>query len=217
LAIQTVVMTAVSSRITKVAALTTFLYAARRYYRNWGASKAECQVRLPGDELIGDPVIQVTEAAWIDAPASAIWPCLLQMGQNRRDLPGLWADERDRRCPKPQLAVRDAVPLIPEGWTGLHDRLLLRVDAITPERSIVLRTDSPNLPTAVWSFHLEPHWATHTRLVARARVGLRHPGEVIAIELARPAIALTTRAVLRGVKRRAERQMNALVTSDFGS
>jgi hypothetical protein len=66
----------------------------------------------------------------------------------------------------------------------------------------------------VWSFHLEPHWATHTRLLARARVGLRHPGEVVAVELARPAIALTTRAVLLGIKRRVERQMNDLATSD---
>jgi hypothetical protein len=43
-------------------------------------------VRLPGDELVGDPVIQVTEGAWIDAPPSEIWPWLLRMGQDRRVL-----------------------------------------------------------------------------------------------------------------------------------
>lgn len=214
---QTGLMTPVPNPITKIAALTALLYAARRYYRNWGASKGECQVRLPGDELIGDPVIQVTEAAWIDAPASAIWPCLLRMGQNPRGLIGLRANEADRLDPESRLAVGDTVHLTSNGWMGLQDGLSLRVEAITPERSIVLRTTSSNLPKAVWSFHLEPHWATHTRLVARARVGLRHPGEVVAIELARPAIALTTRAVLLGIKRRVERQMNALMTSNFGS
>jgi hypothetical protein len=208
-------MRPVPKRITKIAELTGVLYAARRYYRNWGASKGECQMRLPGDELVGDPVIQVTEAAWIDALPSAIWPWLLQMGQDPGGLIGLRVHSADRIHPEWQLAVGDAVHLTPEGWMGLRDGLSLRVDAITPERSIVLRATSPNLPQAVWSFHLQPHWATHTRLLARARVGLRHPGEVVAVELARPAIALTTRAVLLGIKRRAERQLNELATTDY--
>ena len=88
---------------------------------------------------------------------------------------------------------------------GLRNGLTLSVDAITPERSIVLRATSPNLPRAVWSFHLQPHWDDRSRLIARARVGLRHPGEVFAMELARPAIALITRSVLLGIKRRVRR------------
>jgi hypothetical protein len=208
-------MMLVPKRITKIAALCAVLYAARRYYRNWGASKGECQVRLPGDELVGDPVIQVTEAAWIDATTSAIWPWLLQMGQNPGGLISLGSRSADRLHPEWQLAVGDAVRLLPKGWMGLRDGLSLRVDAITPERSLVLRATSPHLPNAVWSLHLQPHWATHTRLLARARVGLRHPGEVVAVELARPAIALTTRWILLGIKRRVERQINDLATSDF--
>lgn len=209
--------------ITQLAALTAVLYAARRYYRNWGTSKEECQVRLPGDELVGDPVIQVTEAAWIDAPPSAIWPWLLQMGQDRgglysyqalENVIGLRVHNADRVHPEwQQLAVGDALRLTPKGWMGLQDGLSLRVDAITPERSIVLRATSPNLPKAVCSFHLQPHWATHTRLLARVRVGLRHPGEVVAVEVARPAITLMTRGVLLGIKRRVQRQMNDFVTS----
>jgi len=215
-AAQTGVMAAVLRRTRKIAALTAVLYAARRYYRNWGASKGECRVRLPGDELVGDPVIQVTEAAWIDASPSVIWPWLLQMGRNPGALIGLRVPSVDDRIhPESQLAVGDTVYLTPKGSMGLHDGLSLRVDAITPERSIVLRTTWPNLPQAVWSFHLQPHWATHTRLLARARVGLRHPGEVVAVELARPAIALTTRWILLGIKRRVERQINDLATSDF--
>jgi hypothetical protein len=208
-------MTPVPKRITKVAALSLMLYAARRYYRNWGASKGECQARLPGDELVGDPVIQVTEAAWIGAPTSAIWPWLLQVGRNPGGLISLGSRRADRLDPEWQLAVGDSVFLLPKGWMGLRDGLSLRVDAIMPERSLVLRATSPNLPNAVWSFHLQPHWATHTRLLARVRVGLRHPGEVVAVELARPAIALTTRAVLLGIKRRVERQLSDLATSDF--
>ena len=43
-------------------------------------------MRLPGDQLVGDPVIQATEAVWIDASPSAVWPWLLRMGQDRGSL-----------------------------------------------------------------------------------------------------------------------------------
>jgi hypothetical protein len=33
-------------RNTEMAALLAALYGARRYYRNWGATKAECRMRL---------------------------------------------------------------------------------------------------------------------------------------------------------------------------
>jgi hypothetical protein len=220
---QTGGMTLAPKRITRIAVLIAALYAARRYYRNWGTSKEECQTRLAGDELVGDPVIQVTEAVWIDAPPSSIWPWLLQMGQDRgglysyqalENLIGLRFHNANRIHPEwQQLAVGDALRLTPKDWMGLHGGLSLRVETITPERSIVLRTTSPNPPKAVWSFHLQPRWANQTRLLARARVGLRHPGEVLAAELARPAIALMTRGVLVGIKRRVQRQGNDLATS----
>jgi hypothetical protein len=209
-------MTPVPKRITQIAALTAVLYAARRYYRNWGATKGECQVRLPGEESVGDPVIQVTEATWIAATPSLAWERLLRMGRDPGGLIDLRVRSADRahlECQ--QLAVGDVLCLAPKHSMGLRDGLSLRVDAITPERSIVLRVSSPNLTNAVWSLHFEPHWATHTRLLARARIGLRHPGEVAVVELARPVIALSMRALLLGIKRRVERQINDLATSDF--
>lgn len=213
---QTDAMAHTTKRITQTAAITAVLYAARRYYRNWGSTKEECQVQLPGDELIGDPVIQVTEAVWIDAPPSAIWPWLLRMVQDRSDVIGLRHHNTDRVHPEwQQLAVGDVVRLTPKGWMGLPDGLALRVETIEPERSIVLRVAPSNLPQAVWSLHLEPHWDDHSRLLARARVGLRHPGEVFAVELARPVIALMTRGVLLGIKRRIQLQASDLASRHF--
>jgi hypothetical protein len=54
------------------------LYAARRYYRNWGTTKEESVMTLPGDELVRPPAVQTTEGVWIDATASAVWPWLVQ-------------------------------------------------------------------------------------------------------------------------------------------
>ena len=224
-AVQTGVMMHASKRVTEIAGLVAILYAARRYYRNWGTSKGECQGRLPGDELIGDPVIQVTEAVWIDSPPSVTWPWLLQMGQDRggrysrralENVVGLRMHNPDSPNPEwKQLAVGDTLQLKPKGWMGLPDGLSFKVDAITPERSIVLRATSPDLPRVVWSFNLQPHWATHTRLLARVRIGLRHPGEVVAVELVRPAIALLLRKVLLDIKRRVQRHANEFATADF--
>jgi hypothetical protein len=187
--------------ITETAAVLAMLYGARRYYRNWGATKTECRMLLPGDTLVADPATQTTEAVYIDAPVSAVWPWLLQMGHSHRD--------SDRVHPEWQhLAVGDVVRLAPEGWMGLPDGMAFSVAEIVPEKYIVLNAARPDLRwNAVWSFHLQPHWEDRVRLLTRARIALRHPGEVFAMELVRPVIALGTRGLLLGIKQRVERPL----------
>ncbi len=209
-------MANVTKRITQTAALLAVLYGARRYYRNWGATKAECQMLLPGDTLVADPAIQTTEAVYIDAPVSAVWPWLLQMGQDRggfygfeglTNLAGLRHRDTDRIHPEwQQLAVGDVVRLAPEGWMGLPDGVTLTVADIVPEKYLVLGAAQPGQRcNAVWSFHVQPHWEDRVRLLTRTRVALRHPGEVFAMELVRPVLALGTRGLLLGIKHRVER------------
>jgi hypothetical protein len=220
---QTGAMMHVSKRMTEIAGLAAVIYAARSYYRNWGTSKGECQARMPGDELVGDPAIQVTEALWVDSPPAVTWPSLLRLGQDRgarysrralEVLAGFRVQRAAGRDPEwTPLAAGDRLQVKPEGWMGLPNGLSLRVESIAPERSLVLV--SPDLPSTVWSFHLEPHWATHTRLISRARVGLRHPGEVVALELARPAIALAMRKMLMDIKRQVEQPTNDFAPVGF--
>lgn len=190
-----------TGRITQTAALLAMLYGARRYYRNWGATKAECCMLLPGDTLVNDPAIQTTEAVYIDAPVSAVWPALLQLGAARRDA--------NRADPESQhIAVGDVVRLAPEGWLGLPDGVALKLAELVPDKYIVLNATRPDLSwNAVWSFHIQPHWEDRVRLLTRARIALRHPGEVFAMELVRPVIALGTRGLLLGVKHRVERPL----------
>jgi hypothetical protein len=196
-------MANLTKRIIETAALFGVLYAARRYFRNWGASKAECKMRLPGDALVGDPVVQTTEAVNIDAPPTAVWSWLLQIGHDRaegpRNLTGPRLHDTDRVDPgSQQLAVGDDV--------RLAGGLTLSVAEIMPEEYVVLTAARPDLRwNAVWSFHLQPHRDNRVRLLARARIALRYPGEVFAMELARPVIALGTRGLLLGIKHRVER------------
>lgn len=82
----------------------------------------------------------------------------------------------------------------------------LSVAEIVPEKYLVLHLVRPGLRwNAVWSVHLQPHWEDRVRLLTRVRIALRYPGEVFALELARPVIALTTRGLLLAIKHRAER------------
>ncbi|TGD87940.1 SRPBCC family protein [Mycolicibacterium sp. CH28] len=191
------------------------LYGARRFYRNWGTTKDECETPLPGDELVKAPAVQTTEGVWIDAPASAVWPWLVQLGQDRgglysyeslENLVGLKLCNADRIHPEwQQLAVGDVIRLVPRGWLGLRDGLALPVAQIVDGQSIVLRVDPARLPwDGVWSFHVMPRWEDRCRLLVRNRSRMQVPGEVLGAELSGPVVSLMTRGMLLGIKRRAE-------------
>jgi hypothetical protein len=198
-------MANMTRRIAQTTVLLTVLYCTRRYYRNWGATKAESQMRVPGDALVSDPAVQTTEAVDIDATASVVWSWLLRMGRGERYGSG-GLESPVGQGDNEGLRVGDAVRLAPEGWMGLPDGLTLRVAEIVPENYVVLNaTRSEPRWNVVLSFHLQPHWEDRVRLLARARIALRYPGEVFVMELARPLLALGTRALMLAIKRRAER------------
>ena len=196
------------------------LLAARRYYRNWGTTKEECDTALPGDELVSQPVVQTTEGIWIDAPGSAVWPWLVQMGQDRggmytyeklENLVGLQHRNADRIHPEWQhLAVGDVIRLVPRGWMGLRNGIALPVVALVEGESIVVRLQPPDVPVdGVWSFHVVPHWEDRCRLLVRTRARMRVPGEALGAEAAGPVMSLLTRGMLQGIKRRAEESRSA--------
>lgn len=211
----------------KVLTAVGLLYAARRYFRDWGTTKEESGGVLAGDELVGSPVLQATEGVWIEAAAEEVWPWLVQMGQDRGGLYSFEALENalgleyrnaDRIHPEWQnLAVGDSVRLVPRGWLGLRRGVEMTVTQVDPPHSIVLRAAPPDLPwEMVWSFHLLPRWEDRCRLLIRSRLALRHPGEVAFAELVGPARAFVTRGMLLGIKRRAELFPDIGVPGTFG-
>jgi hypothetical protein len=66
------------------AAATLYHHLLRRPILNWGASDAEANARLPGDELLENADGVATRAITIDAPASPVWPWIAQMGPSPR-------------------------------------------------------------------------------------------------------------------------------------
>lgn len=203
----------------KAAATAGLLYAARRYFKDWGTTKAESTSYLPGDELVGSPMARATEGVWINASASSVWPWLLQLGQDRgglysfekfENVLGLMYANADRIHPEWQhLAPGDSVRLVPDGWMGASG-ISMRVVEVDDERCIVLRASAPEHHwDAVWSFHLIAHGDDRCRLLIRSRMSLRHPGEVLLAEAIGPARAFVTRGMLTGIRRRVEGTLQA--------
>jgi hypothetical protein len=92
----------------------------------WGATAEEAAARLPGDELLEDADGVATRAITIDAPASAVWPWLAQMGPSPRggaytydwieNLLRLDMHSVDRVLPEFQH------PRLGEGWASARTR-----------------------------------------------------------------------------------------------
>ena len=127
----------------------------RTLHMTWGATQEEVAATLPGDELMPKPKVVSTRAVEIDAPASAVWPWLVQMGPGRggaytydwleRRL-GVEMQNTDEIHPEFQhMDVGDEFPM-PGGYA-------FRVEIFDPEKTLAFRSTDDRW---VWSFELVP-------------------------------------------------------------
>jgi hypothetical protein len=179
----------------------------RRRCLTWGATRDEVTRPLPGDDLLATPDMVSTRAITIDAPPSAVWPWLVQMGSDRggaytydwiENLFGLSMHSASTVLPEFQdVTVGDAFPL-GQGGPQLH------VEILDPEHSLVFRFDGANW---IWSFNLVPENGS-TRLVSRNRIAT--PNASVAKRafnalLMEPGSLVMERKMLKGIKQRAEK------------
>jgi hypothetical protein len=182
-----------------------FLYLRflRKPILTWGATDEEADSRLPGDELLEDADGVATRAVEIDAPPSAVWPWIAQMGPSPRggaytydwieNLLGLGMHSVDRVLPEfqhPQV-----------GDTLGYGSNRMRVELVEPERALAWRSEDGNW---VWTFVLEPREGS-TRLISRNRFRLPTLAARLGMIPMEPASLLMERKMLRGIKQRGER------------
>ncbi len=190
--------------LTLVAALGA-MYARllRRPILTWGATEAEATARLPGDELLEDADGIATRAITIDAPPSAVWPWLAQMGPSPRggaytydwleNLLRLDMHSVDRVLPEYQH------PQVGEGFGfGENQMRYARVD---PAHVLALRSLDGNW---VWSYVLEERDG-RTRLISRNRFRLPRLRDRLGMVPMEPGSLVMERKMLRGIQQRAER------------
>ena len=169
----------------------------------WGTTPEEAAARLPGDELLEDADGVATRAITIDAPASAVWPWLAQMGPSPRG--GAYTYDWIENLLRLDMHSVDQVlpefqhPTLDEGFGfGENQMRYARVD---PERVLALRSRNGNW---VWSFVLREENG-HTRLISRNRFRLPRFRDRLGMLPMEPASLVMERKMLRGIEQRAER------------
>jgi len=147
------------------------------WHLRYGATDAEVQAALPGDELITGEVSQATRAIDVHAPAAQAWPWLLQLGQGRGGLYSYDWLENLVGCNIHTLSV--IVPDLQNLKVGDVIKIgnfaalpYYRVALIEPQRALVLRVVDAKTGldgSSTWGFYLVEQSSTLTRLVIRHR------------------------------------------------
>ena len=188
------------------ALLVAFTAAYRRLLRRpiltWGATPEEAAARLPGDELLEEADGLATRAITIDAPRSAVWPWIAQMGPAPRggaytydwieNLFGLNMHSADRVLPEFQH------PEIGEGFGFGANRMSYAI--VEPEHVLAIRSADGNW---VWIFVLDEQEAG-TRLISRNRFRLPKLKDRLGMIPMEPGSLVMERKMLLGIKQRAE-------------
>ena len=207
--------------IMAISLVTPFLNHRRRY---WGATDAEIQRTLPGDDLVPDPKGEYIHAITIQAPAADIWPWLVQIGQSRggfysyellENIIGCKMKNADEIIPEYQhLEVGDSIPMHPTMGSPY------KVSSIEPGRALVLqiREDtqtgktfqlSDTMPDKYmnqsWLFFLDESDDGTTRLISRSRNDWNQSlGNTLFFGIFGTFTLEMDRKMLLGIKERAE-------------
>ena len=185
------------------AGLALYVALLRRPVLTWGATEAEAQSRLPGDELLDDADGVATRAIEIRAPTSAVWPWISQMGPSPRG--GAYTYDWIENLLG--LDMHSADTVLPEfqhpdvGDTISFGANRMRLERVEPERVLAWRSQDGNW---VWTFVLNQSNGT-TRLISRNRFRLPRLADRIGMIPMEPASLLMERKMLLGIKQRAER------------
>lgn len=191
-----------------------YLLVCRPYQLHWGATAAEIERSMAGDELNQNPSFLATRAITIHGSPDQIWPWLLQMGYGRAGYYGYDILENlaspqglrsaDKILPKFQnFRPGDEMPISPVATMTFH--------TIEPNSHIIwLANNAPNSDAFTWALY--PLDKDRTRLVSRIR-WTYHPTHLGTFTLqlfTEFADHVAVRKVLQGVKQRVERNIEPM-------
>ena len=219
--------TLVSGAAAGAALIGAYVVAIRPRLLTWGASAAEAERTLPGDDLVPDAKMKATHAITIDAPAADVWPWLVQIGHQRAGwysydslhrLMGIAGsvenEERSAEHVIPELQdlqVGDVIEIGPD--------MGYKVVEIDPERALVLHIavemgtfrafdpteETPDdFFTSSWTWFLEALGERQTRLIVRILVDYAPSiSQVLMVHgVMEPGSFIMERKTLRGITRR---------------
>lgn len=192
----------------------------RGWYNRWGATAAEVQQTLAGDEFVPTPLLGYTRAITIQAAAEKVWPWLIQLGQGRGGFYSYDGLENLARCDihsadhiLPEFQHPQVGELVRLGPKGYPCFAIVLVD---PDRALVLVSADPQteqpvvyqpqaekaFSIATWQFVLQPLAGQATRLIARQRLAYT-PDMKWVWRLTEPVGFVMERKMLLGIRQRA--------------
>ena len=194
------------------------LIVLRPWQRAWGSDMHERMERLPGDERAGAPQRAGDRAIAIEAPADVVWSWLVQIGQDRggfysyaslENAAGVRVTNATQIVPAWQnVREGDFVRATPPDWLSgrFGDRIGWEVDHVEEGRLLALR---------YWIFEVEPTSKTTSRLHVRTHTeDVPVPIAPLVFMIFEPAHFVMERAMLRGIKDRAEHGERTPATLD---
>jgi len=205
-----------------------YAFVVRPRLVRWGATDAEVREPYPGADIIPGGKRGTTMAITIDAPPSAVWPWLAQMGVDR----GVWYTwdywrpwglrSTDRIHPEWQnIAVGFRMAATPTGSTWWE------VAALEPERFLGLRMSVDHrgrrfdpkkqfprfYSDSLWAFRLDQLPECRTRLVMSGYWAFRPTWlqNIVGFLFIEPSTWIMQTRQLAGIKRRVERDARSRV------
>ena len=205
--------------LTFAAILTVFYAGVRPWYVQWGATEAEAQMTLPGDEIVPAAVSQTTRAMTIDANADTVWQWVAQIGQDRG---GFYSYDLLENLVGCRMPTTDVLRPDKQTWQ-LGDKLWMypadRADgsgfatlrAYVPGRALAFAGRRMGDPVTApesgsWAFVVQPLDAHTTRLLFRGRAAAPPSRGALAFDrfIFDPAHYVMERRTMIGVKQLAE-------------
>ena len=192
-----------------VAAIIGYALGIRPSMLAWGSTAEERVETLPGDDRTVDARYVTTRAVTIRAPAEAVWPWLVQMGQDRagfythnwveRLLHSGIPDTHEIEPAWQSLAAGDLVRTNrdiggkPMGWPVVE---------VEPGRWLVVRSNS--MPAGTYAFVVRPVDASTSRLIIRDRARWKPWEWPFAVLVYEPLHGYMETGLLEGVRQRVE-------------
>jgi hypothetical protein len=189
---------------TVVAAAVTGAAKYRSWHLSWGATRAEVEGAMPGDDVLGPAAFTATRALSIAAPPERVWPWLAQVGFGRA---GFYSYDLLDNLGRPSAEV-----LLQEHQSVAVGDLAAPMASPSNEQTAftVAEVNEPTVlvwskPDSTWAWRLTPEGADGTRLVTRLKARYRMtPLLPVTVLLMEVGDFPMMRRMLLGIRDRAE-------------
>ncbi len=144
-----------------------YLLVIRPWHLEWGATKQEALLSLPGDNIVLGPDFNATRGITIHSTPELIWPWIIQIGSKRAGWYSIdWMDNGGKKSSSEilpefqKIEVGQFIPFTPDQKNGMWVSEF-------KEHEYILWVDNKKMAT--WLWYIYPIDSGRSRLITRLR------------------------------------------------